>query len=208
MSKKSSDTGDPTEYSDGDAAAIEAAVDQAWAEYEAAAAPGEEPTGIRVSARIEWNGSTNRSNNGHRTTTLVNLNLAPVKKALDHARETSQRARQARPAASYRAKGWHAQIRALTESKRGSAAADRAGLEPSSRTLQRWLSGDVTPSKANQAKITEAYGALGTWRVDTAKSAAKAARRALADTLSRQLRNGYPGTEIRFFDIENMGLRD
>lgn len=207
MSKKSSDTGDPTDYSDGDAAAIEAAVDQAWAEYEAAAA-GEEPTGIRVSARIEWNGSTNRSNNGHRTTTLVNVNLAPVKKVLDRARETSQRAKQARPATSYRAKGWHAQIRALTDSKRGSVAADRAGLDPSSRTLQRWLSGDVTPSRVNQAKIAEAYGALGTWRVDTTKSAAKAAQRALADTLSRQLRDAYPGTEIRFFDIENMELRD
>lgn len=207
MSKKSSDTGDPTEYSDGDTAVIEAAVDEAWADYEAAAA-GEEPSGMRVSARIEWNGSTNRSNNGHRTTTLVNLNLAPVRKALDRARAASKRAEQARPATSYQAKGWHAQIRALTESKRGSAAADRAGLDPSARTLRRWLSRDAAPSKENQAKIAEAYGALGMWRVDTANAAAKAARRELADTLSRQLREGYPGTEIRLFDIENMELRD
>ncbi len=203
---KVSDTGDPTEYDDGDAAAVEAAVDQAWAEYEAAAAAGDMPSNVRVSAQVEWSGVLDRARNGHRTTRLDGLELAQVKKALDRAREASRRAEQARPAVSYQAKGWHAQIRTLTETKRGSAAADKAGLSPSVRTLQKWLSGDATPSKANQAKIAEAYGALRTWKVDKATTEATKANREVADKLSGALRDRY-GAEIRLRNITDLELQ-
>ncbi len=205
------DTGPPTEYIDVDEAMLEAAIDDAWAEYEAAAgAEGEaagEPTGMRVSAQIEWAGVLDRAHDGHRTTTLDGLDLTQVKGALDQARQASQRAGEARPATSYRAKGWEAQLRALTASKRGSTAADRADLNPTARTLRGWLSGDATPSKANQQKIDQAYGALRNWRVDTANAKATAARHNLAEETSAALRQRY-GAEIRLRNITNMELRD
>jgi hypothetical protein len=61
---------------------------------------------------------------------------------------------------SYTAKGWHAQISALTRTSRGYAAADAAGLDVTSRTLTGWLSQSVTPSKSNQEKIHQAYASL------------------------------------------------
>jgi hypothetical protein len=70
---------------------------------------------------------------------------------------------------SYTATGWHAQISKLTSSDRGYLAAEKAGLSVSRKTLMGWLSstgadGDPVPSKANQAKIHEAYRAMaGRW---------------------------------------------
>lgn len=195
------ETGDPTEYDTTDEAALEAAVDDAWAEYEAAAAGT--PSVMRVSARIEWSGVLDRARNGHRTTRLDGLNMTGVKKELDRAREANRRLAEARPASSYQAKGWAAQLRALTESKRGSAVADTAGLDPSARTLRRWLAGDVTPTRANQARIADAYGGLRTWRRDTAAVNAARANHALAEELSSALRRRY-GAEIRLRDITDM----
>lgn len=194
-------TGDPTEYDTGDEAALEATVDQAWADYESAAAGT--PSVMRVSAQVEWSGVLDRARNGHRTTRLDGLNLTRVDKVLDRAREASRRLAEARPASSYQAKGWAAQLRALTDSKRGSAAADRAGLDPSARTLRRWLAGDVTPTRANQARIADAYGALRTWRLDTATANAARANHALAEELSSALRRRY-GAEIRLRDITDL----
>lgn len=73
----------------------------------------------------------------------------------DHAVAHSYRPRGV--AISYQAKGWHAQLRQLTGSPRGYAAADEAGLDVSRKTLQRWLAETQTPSPSNQAKIREAY---------------------------------------------------
>jgi len=61
---------------------------------------------------------------------------------------------------SYDAVGWHAQLRKLTSSPRGSKAADAVGLDVSARRLQLWLAGDVTPSKANRELIGKAYAAM------------------------------------------------
>lgn len=62
---------------------------------------------------------------------------------------------------SYRAKGWHAQLRALTQSPRGSAAADRAGLDITERTLKRWLSDEDYPVRSgDRARIAQAYEIL------------------------------------------------
>jgi hypothetical protein len=65
---------------------------------------------------------------------------------------------------SYTAKGWHAQISKLTSSPRGYLAAERAGLSVNQRTLVDWLAERREPSRANQAKIAQAYAIMaGRW---------------------------------------------
>lgn len=205
MSKKS-DTGEPTEYGDDDAAALEAAADEAWANYDASGGGGE-PTKMTVSAQVEWSGVVDRARGGHRTTRLDNLETAPVRKALSQARAANARAETATPATSYRAKGWHAQLRELTGSKYGSTAADKAGLNPSGRAVKEWLSESRNPSKANQEKISEAYNALRNRRVEEATERAKKANGVVAEILSTVFRSRY-GAEIRLRDITDMELDD
>lgn len=205
MSSKS-DTGDPTDYDDADTAAMEAAADDAWADYESSGGSGS-PSKMKVSAQVEWNGVTDRARGGHRTTTLVGLEGAPIGKAVERARAANQRAESAGPSTSYRAKGWHAQISALTGSKHGSAAADRAGLNPSARTVREWLSETRAPSKANQEKIAEAYNALRNRRAETVTERAKSANRSLADTISSVIRGAY-NSEVRLRDITRLEFED
>jgi hypothetical protein len=61
---------------------------------------------------------------------------------------------------SYTAKGWSAQLRELTSTAPGRAAADQAGLSVTARTLLAWLSEERTPTKANRAKIADAYQSM------------------------------------------------
>lgn len=211
MAKKST-TGDPTPYTDADEAAIEAEIDQAWQQYEAMAeaeeAEGEMPSNMRVSAQIEWAGVLDRARDGHRTTRLDGLDQAlmkEVKKALDRARQASQRTEQARPATSYRAKGWQAQLRQLNRVQRGAIAAQRAGLSPSQRTIREWTTGRRTPNKQNRELIAKAYDELRNWRVNTTRAAATAANKDVADRLTDVLRERY-GAEIRLRNITSMYL--
>lgn len=223
-------TDPPTEYSAHDEGVIEAALDRAWQEYESEygddsggfgegdggnmtgdepeeGGGGGGPSGITVTARIEWAGDTARANGGSRTTRLDRLQLGRVREALSETRDATRRATQARPAESYRAQGWHAQLRELTESARGSAAADRAGLSPTARTLTAWLSEDRTPTRANRDRIEEAYNSLRTTRVDNARQTARDARHNLSQALSDALGERY-GSEIRLRDISNLRLED
>ena len=63
---------------------------------------------------------------------------------------------------SYRATGWHAQLRQLLEAgHRGSAAADKVGLDPTSATVRAWLAEQRVPSPSNRAAISRAYQQLG-----------------------------------------------
>jgi hypothetical protein len=211
MAKKST-TGDPTPYTDADEAAIEAAIDSAWQQYEAAAeaeeAEGEMPSNMRVSAQIEWAGVLDRARDGHRTTRLDGLDQAlmkEVKKALDRARQASQRTEQARPATSYRAKGWQAQLRQLNRVQRGAVAAERAGLSPSQRTMREWTTGRREPNKQNRELIAKAYDELRNWRVNTTQAAATAANKDVADRLTDTLRERY-GAEIRLRNITQLDL--
>jgi hypothetical protein len=61
---------------------------------------------------------------------------------------------------SYTARGWHAQLRALTGTRVGREAASAAGLSPTRRTLLAWLTEARTPTAANRQRITDAYTAL------------------------------------------------
>lgn len=203
MGKGKATTTEPTEYDASEEAAIEAALDRAMGDYDEDYGDDDDegPTRLYVEAEIEWAGTYNPR--AMRGTTLDGLDLKPVRDALRNAEGAAARAAHARPASSYQAKGWHAQLRALLGSSHGSAAADRAGLAPSTRTVQRWLSTEHAPSKANRERIAEAYGALRTWRVDEARQSAERAAHAVADALSGALRERY-GAEIRLRDIQRL----
>jgi hypothetical protein len=72
---------------------------------------------------------------------------------------------------SYTAKGWHAQISKVTSSDRGYLAAEKAGLSVNRKTLMDWLTERREPSKANQARIAEAYRIMGgRWPAEVERS--------------------------------------
>ncbi len=196
-------TGDGVEYDTRDEAIIEAALDNAWQGYDSGSGS---PTKMVVTARVEWSGVEQASNGGVRTVRLDDLDLFPVKAKLDKARRAGARAAHSTPATSYQAKGWHAQLRALTGSRHGSEVSDRAGLDPSPRTLRRWLAQDTAPSKANQQKIAEAYSGMRTWQVDTTSRASTDARHELAAALTAALSHRY-AAKVRLRDIQSLNVR-
>lgn len=200
---RSRETGDGDEYTDTEEAALEAAAGAAMDEYEAEAAP----TRMTVQGVVEWAGAVQASNGGVRRVRLDGLDLTEARDRLRTARDASQRAREAHPARSMTAKGWHSQLRALTSSRYGSDMADRAGLDPTARTLRAWLSEDRAPNKANQQRIAEAYGALRNRGLDSANERAKAARHEFQESLTDALRDRY-GATIRFRNIEELSFED
>lgn len=199
MSSKTG-TGDPTPYNEHDEHELITAVDEGWEEFE-------NPTKMTVSAVVEWSGSTNRAHGGHRTVRLDGLELGPVKAALDDARAASRAANSARGSSSYTAQSWHAQISALTKHSRGSELADRAGLDPTGRTLSAWLSESRAPSKANQQKIADAYAGLRTAGVESARSRQRQANHRAAEAISAAVKDRY-GADVRFTDVRGVEFDD
>lgn len=199
MAKKST-TGETTEYDLRDEGELESALDRAWQDYGDGS-----PSKMRVRAQIEWSGVIDRANGGVRTTKLDGLNLSPVKAALDRAREANRAAGDAKPLVSYRAKGWHPQLFALLGNPRGSAAADRAGLSVTPRTLKAWLSGEREPNKANRERIAQAYGHARNWPVEQARERAARANHDVAQALNAAIRERY-GAEVRLRDISRIDL--
>jgi hypothetical protein len=194
-------TGDPTPYSAADVASIAGFLGAAFQQYRATLADVD----LKVKAKIEWSGDVARK--AIRTTRLRGLDLAPVKAALDRYRAAGGAVDKARPAASYQAKGWQAQLRALTGHKYGSAAADRAGLSPSKGTLLSWLSETREPSKANQDRIAGAYEALRSRNVDKARDEHGRAGRDLTDALDAAIRDAPDiGVDVHFFNIDELDL--
>ncbi|MGQ0574352.1 MAG: hypothetical protein ACT4RN_09130 [Pseudonocardia sp.] len=193
-------TGDPTAYTEDDESGLIDAVDEGWEEFE-------HPTKMTVSAVVEWSGSTNRAHGGHRTVRLDGLELGGVKAALDDARAAGNAARGARTATSYTAQSWHAQISALTKHSRGSELADRAGLDPTARTLSAWLSESRAPSKANRARIAEAYEGLRTANIESARARQRQANHRAAESISDAVRDRY-GAEVRFTDVRSVEFDD
>lgn len=224
-------TGQPTEYSDHDEAALEAAIDDAWADYEGElaglepsgpAAPGGTPAGpsggglgdggsrverrrpgrLRVTADIEWAGTMNAT--PRRTTTLAGLDLAALAPFVNEARKAREKASDAQPLRSYRAKGWHAQLRALTATQRGQHAAMLAGLAPTRRTLTNWLTEDTAPRKRDRERIARAYESLRERPVTEARTSQQQANHELAQKLNAVVSDTY-GADVRFLgdvDIE------
>jgi hypothetical protein len=164
---------------------------------------GANPTGIKVRGQIEWAGTLNPGNDGVRTTRLDGLILAPVLALVAEAKRAAEVAEGAKPAASYQAKGWHAQLSALTASPRAAEVSDRAGLTATVKTLTAWLAEDRAPSKANQDKIAEAYDRLRNYRVDQANATAVKAFEKISDKVTDALRDRY-GVEIRLRDITSL----
>lgn len=207
MPRRRTNTGNPTPYSGADEAALEAAAENAWQQWDAseAAERGLEPTTMQISAQIEWSGSVDLANDGHRSTRLYGLQLREFQQVTERARAARERAEAARPATSYRAKGWQAQLRQLGRVKRGQAAAQRAGLAPSQRTMREWLTGRRQPNKENRDRIARAYDELRNWRVNNAQDAAARANKEVADQLNEAFRDSQQA-EIRLRNITRMDL--
>lgn len=198
-------TGDGVEYSYPEEAELEASAEEAWLdefgedlsdEFGLSGSSGS----LVVTAQVEWAGSTQRSNDGMRTVRLDGVDLARIGNSLRESRQARQRAAEAQPARSYRAKGWHAQISALTRSKRGSELADRAGLDVTPRTLRAWLSEDRPPSKRNRDLIAQAYDGLGTYNVERAATQGRESTHRTAQAITDAIQDRY-GATVRFRDI-------
>lgn len=191
-----STTGDSTPYS--------TASEEALTKLLAAALDGSNGGRLEVTADIQWAGTYNAK--AHRTTVLDGLNLDQVQQAVAAAKEAGAVRDSAEPYKSYKAKGWHAQLHELTRTDRGSEAADRAGLNPSSRTLMRWLSTAGEPSKANRDRISAAYSELRNKPVTDAQQAYERANHAVAEALNASARDRY-GAEVRFHGPTNISAR-
>lgn len=160
------------------------------------------PTAMQVRADVEWSGE----NRGTRTVTLDGLDLAEFQRATERARAATAKASSARPAASYRATGWTAQLRQLEATKHGRDALARAGFDASARTRRRWRAGTGGASKARREQIADAYQDARMWRVREANQQASEARKDLTTTLTETFRDRY-STTIRLHDIQYMELR-
>ncbi|MGW3984722.1 hypothetical protein [Streptomyces mirabilis] len=203
-SRSDRDTGTGEPYSDADAERLVQAIEAAYAAWDQAG----EPSLLDVRAQVEWAGHVMPGNDGKRRTRvpIPPEQMKKVRKAVEKARKALGRKRTAKPSESRKAKGWHAQIRELVESKQGSEAADRAGLNPSRGTLVKWLShdggrDDFAPSKANREAISKAYEELRSWRVTEASTAAQSASKQAAEAMTEAMENEH-GVNIRFRDID------
>ncbi|MFG3072162.1 hypothetical protein [[Kitasatospora] papulosa] len=204
MARRARDTGTGEKYSDAEAERVAMAIEAAYADW----GREEEPSKGYVHAQVEWAGHIMRTNNGKRITRLdlPAAGMKKVRKAVEKARKASGRKSTAKPAASRKAKGWHAQLNELLADKRGSKAADRAGLDPTRRTVEKWLSRDggredFAPSKANRDAIAKAYDELRNWSVTESRDASEAASKEAAEAMTEAMHDQY-GVNVRFRDIE------
>jgi hypothetical protein len=156
---------------------------------------------VKTTARVEWSGEyANNGRNGVRTTKLEPMNLAPVRDAVRKAQRLEALAGRG-PLRTYKAKGWQAQLKQLQGTKRGQEALRAAGWNPSRETLRRYGKGTQAPSKANRARIAEAY--------DSARNPGKGwveARKEAVDafTAATGQQAGGGGMVVRLRDIEDL----
>ncbi|WP_030795143.1 hypothetical protein [Streptomyces sp. NRRL S-920] len=199
MAKKR-DTGEGDKYSDAEADRVADAIEAAYADWANTA----EPSRVDVKAKVEWAGHVMPANNGVRRTRidLPPEKMREVRKAAEKARNASGKRRAAKPAASYKAKGWEAQFRQLFKTAKGYEAMSKAGVSATKQTLDRWLTGSQTPSKANREAIERAYDGMRNRPLTEARDAAHAAAREAADAMTEAMKAQY-GVNIRFRDIEH-----
>lgn len=91
-------------------------------------------------------------------------------------------------------RGLEARLKYLTDSPRGYAAMERAGVEVTPRTLLAWLSGDRDPNKANLGKIDAAYRDLR--------------RQNMVRSMKRRLSNNGRGTRIEVHPVNQSAVPD
>ncbi|MEV8435711.1 hypothetical protein [Streptomyces chartreusis] len=194
------DTGAGEKYSDAEAERVASAIEAAYADWANAA----EPSRVDVKAKVEWAGHVMPGNNGMRRTRidLPADKMREVRKAAEKARNASGKRRGAKPAASYKAKGWEAQFRQLFKTAKGYDAMGKAGVSATKQTLDRWLRGEQSPSKANREAIERAYDSMRNRPLTEARDAAQAAAKEAADALTEAMKAQY-GVNIRFRDIEH-----
>lgn len=195
-------SGPGDEYSDDEIDEVYDALYEAFEEYEGRhGTGGEVNAGISVTARIEWAGEyANNGRNGERTVRIDPMNLTAVRDAMDKARRLQALALRG-PLSSYKARGWQAQLSQLGKTARGREALKAAGWNPSRETLRRYGHGTQAPSKANRAKISDAY--------DTARNPGRGwgeARREAVNALTDAIRQLPGGSTVRFRDITDLGL--
>lgn len=195
--KRDTDEGDP--YSDAEEAAICDAIEAAMGyDYDDDGAPA--PTGIQVTAEIEWAGTIDHLHDGVRTTRLDGLHMRAVIDAVKDLRAAE--GRDHGPLRSYKAKGWEAQWGQLQKVKRGAEAMAAVGLKPSRQTMRRWANGTQKPSKANREKIERAYDELR----NPARGSVRAARHEVAERFTAALKDRY-GVNVRLRDIRDFRWR-
>jgi hypothetical protein len=204
VSRKGS-SGDGDDYTTTD---VDSLVDAMEAQYQALDAIGDGRATMRVTAQVEWAGTVqNNGRNGVRTT---NLRLdaggaARIKRAVDRARTS------AAPGSSYKARSSPAQLRELERTRKGRGILTELGFRPSRETRRRWSLPESNPlsqrpGKANRDRIGQAYGQLRDTARPGTTGASRAARRAVADTVTSVLAEGegMSGFAIRLRDISHI----
>jgi hypothetical protein len=200
-------TGDGEPYDAAEEADLADALQDAFdAEDAAWGGRAPEPTGMDVTAVIEWAGTIDRTTRlgpeGMRRTHLDGLDLSGVRAAVDRSRAAGR----ADYGRSYDAKGWHAQLTQLTGTARGRAAADTAGLSPSRTTFMRWLSGTQAPNRRNREAIERAYGDVRRQAAEGQRSrAVRGSQHEVSAALTAAVRQRY-GVNVRFRDIRSMRI--
>lgn len=194
-------SGDGDDYTPDEVDEVYDALSEAFAGHAAGGPGGGEITGaITATAKVEWAGEyANNGRDGQRTVHLNPVNLTAVRDAVNKAQRLEGLAGRG-PLRSYKARGWQAQLKQLSGTKRGREALQAAGWSPSRETLRRYNHGTQAPSKANRARITDAY--------DSARNPGRGwaeARREAADALTAALRQEY-GSNVRFRDIADLRI--
>ncbi|MFE1212974.1 transcriptional regulator [Streptomyces albidoflavus] len=89
-------------------------------------------------------------------------------------------------------RGLAARLRYLTTSDAGYEAMDRAGIHVAPKTLMAWLAEEVTPNRANRARLDAAYWDLR--------------RQNVAADLKRRLNNDGRGTRIEVNGVDQSAV--
>ncbi|CAM5603434.1 Transcriptional regulator OS=Streptomyces gougerotii OX=53448 GN=GCM10010227_53000 PE=4 SV=1 [Streptomyces diastaticus subsp. diastaticus] len=89
-------------------------------------------------------------------------------------------------------RGLAARLRYLTTSDAGYEAMDRAGIDVTPKTLMAWLAEEVTPNRANRARLDAAYWDLR--------------RQNVAADLKRRLNNDGRGTRLEVNGVDQSAV--
>lgn len=195
MARRSKTTGPCADYSEAELAAL-----GKWL-VKKVQDTGKAPGVIR--AEVEFHGHIYGGGKAIRNFTLElsNAQKARVVAAAKNAASARQEARDTQPKKTYRAKGWRAQFRQLTGTRKGREALGEAGVSANTRTQSRWLSGGEA-SKGNRAAISRAYEAMRMENVHAATHRADAQAMEAARVFDDVVAEAYGENGVRFRDIQ------